>query len=101
MTQRASLRGRGDDVEKGGGGEEEEEEEEATTTIQMTKRQLAMASLAVTMQTTTGATGMLREGKEAKADEILSNFWEQIDLPLDPGVILLDVAFTDEDAKHG
>merc|ERR1719409_993377 len=79
MTQRASLRGRGDDVEKGGGGEEEEEE--ATTTIQMTKRQLAMASLAVTMQTTTGATGMLREGKEAKADEILSNFWEQIDLP--------------------
>ena len=33
--------------------------------------------------------------------EILSNFWEQIDLPLDPGVILLDVAFTDEDAKHG
>ena len=42
------------------------------------------------------------EGKEAKADEaILSNFWEQIDLPLDPGVILLDVAFTDEDAKHG
>ena len=96
MTQRASLRGRGDDVEKGGG-EEEEEEEATTKTIQMTKRQLAMASLAVTMQTTTGM--LIRE--EAKADEILSNFWEQIDLPLDPGVILLDVAFTDEDAKHG
>ena len=83
MTQRASLRGRrGDDVEKGG--EEEEEEEATTKTIQMTKRQLAMASLAVTMQTT----GMLlEEGKEAKADEILSNFWEQIDLPLDLSLI--------------
>ena len=50
---------RGDyDVEKGGGEEEEEEEEEATKTktmFQMTKRQLAMASLAVTMQTTTTA----------------------------------------------
>merc|ERR1719163_2545839 len=82
MTQRASLRGRGDDVEKGGGEEEEEEEEATTKTIQMTKRQLAMASLAVTMQTTTGATDwmLFREGKEAKADEILSNFWEQIDL---------------------
>ena len=71
-TQRAFslMRGRrGDyDVEKGGEEEEEEEEEEATKTktmFQMTKRQLAMASLAVTMQTTTG---MLREeGKEAKA----------------------------------
>jgi len=97
ITQKA-LRGGDDDVERGEEEEEEEEEEgKATTTIQMTKRQLAMASLAVTMQTTTGM--LIRE--EAKADEILSNFWEQIDLPLDPGVILLDVAFTDEDAKHG
>merc|ERR1719163_1935896 len=96
---RASLmRGRRGDYDVEKGGEEEEEEEATTKTIQMRKRQLAMASLAVTMQTTTG---MLLEGKEAKADEILSNFWEQIDLPLDPGVILLDVAFTDEDAKHG
>jgi len=101
MTQKKALRGGDDDVERG---EEEEEEEEGkaantTTTIQMTKRQLAMASLAVTMQTTTG---MMLTREEAKADsEILSNFWEQIDLPLDPGVILLDVAFTDEDAKHG
>ena len=96
MTQKA-LRGGDDDVERGE--EEEGKATNTTTTIQMTKRQLAMASLAVTMQTTTG---MMLTREEAKADsEILSNFWEQIDLPLDPGVILLDVAFTDEDAKHG
>ena len=34
----------------------------------------------------------------AKADE-LSKFWDIVDLPLEPGVILLDIAFVDE--THG
>ena len=34
----------------------------------------------------------------AKAEEV-SKYWEQIDLPLEPGVILLDIAFIDD--KHG
>ena len=34
----------------------------------------------------------------AKADEV-SKFWELVDLPLEPGIILLDIAFAD--AKHG
>mgnify|MGYP005691743867 FL=1 len=41
--------------------------------------------------------------KEAFADDssLNSNFWEKVDLPLEPGVILLDIAFTDENAQHG
>ena len=34
----------------------------------------------------------------AKAEEV-SKFWELVDLPLEPGIILLDIAFTDD--KHG
>ena len=34
----------------------------------------------------------------AKAEEI-SKFWEKVDLPLEPGIILLDIAFVDD--KHG
>jgi hypothetical protein len=36
----------------------------------------------------------------AKADE-LSRFWEQVNLPLEPGVILLDIAFVESDPSHG
>jgi len=39
--------------------------------------------------------------RKALADDISSNFWEKVDLPLEPGVILLDVAFTDATAQHG
>ena len=34
----------------------------------------------------------------AKAEEV-SKFWELVDLPLEPGIILLDIAFADD--KHG
>ena len=45
-------------------------------------------------------------GERAKAFDfgsgsIESSFWEQIDLPLEPGVILLDIAFTGENSQHG
>ena len=36
----------------------------------------------------------------AKAEEV-SKFWEIVDLPLEPGVILLDIAFVPDDPKHG
>ena len=36
----------------------------------------------------------------AKAEE-LSRFWEQVNLPLEPGVILLDIAFVESDPSHG
>jgi len=30
---------------------------------------------------------------------VLSSDWEKVDLPVDPGVVLLDIGFTDD--KHG
>ena len=30
---------------------------------------------------------------------VVSSDWEKVDLPVDPGVVLLDIGFTDE--KHG
>ena len=36
----------------------------------------------------------------AKAEEV-SKYWEIIDLPLEPGVILLDIAFVPDDPKRG
>jgi photosystem II stability/assembly factor-like uncharacterized protein len=31
----------------------------------------------------------------------VSKFWEQVDLPLEPGIILLDIAFEEGDPNHG
>jgi hypothetical protein len=41
-------------------------------------------------------------GKEAKADEFpqLSE-WERVYLPIDPGVVLLDISFVPDDPSHG
>ncbi|GFZ00333.1 photosystem II stability/assembly factor, chloroplast (HCF136) [Actinidia rufa] len=38
--------------------------------------------------------------KEAKSEDTLSE-WERVYLPIDPGVVLLDIAFVPEDPKHG
>lgn len=36
----------------------------------------------------------------AKSEEVLSE-WERVYLPIDPGVVLLDVAFVPDDLNHG
>jgi hypothetical protein len=36
----------------------------------------------------------------AKSEETLSE-WERVYLPIDPGVVLLDIAFVPEDPNHG
>lgn len=36
----------------------------------------------------------------AKAEEALSE-WERVYLPIDPGVVLLDIAFVPDDLSHG
>ena len=35
----------------------------------------------------------------ASARQVVSSDWEKIDLPVDPGVVLLDIGFTDD--QHG
>jgi len=37
----------------------------------------------------------------AQANRLLSADWEVVDVPVDPGVVFLDVAFTGSDPKHG
>lgn len=37
----------------------------------------------------------------ASADRLLSDDWEQVDLPLDKGIVLLDIGFTGSDPNHG
>ncbi|GAB4850630.1 hypothetical protein Ancab_029939 [Ancistrocladus abbreviatus] len=38
---------------------------------------------------------------DAKSEEPLLSDWERVFLPIDPGVVLLDIAFVPDDLKHG
>ncbi|WIA16777.1 hypothetical protein OEZ85_013426 [Tetradesmus obliquus] len=37
----------------------------------------------------------------AKANKVLSSDWEEVELPVDKGVVLLDIGFTGTDPNHG
>lgn len=39
--------------------------------------------------------------RPANANRLLSGDWELVDLPLEPGIVLLDVGFTGSDPNHG
>ena len=57
----------------------------------------------VIAETATGSLALLMIGgfeKEAKSEDTLSE-WERVYLPIDPGVVLLDIAFVPEDPNHG
>ena len=41
----------------------------------------------------------LQSSLPANAGQVVSSDWEKVDLPVDPGVVLLDIGFTSE--KHG
>lgn len=76
------------------------EKDDEHTTNKLTKREFGMKTFAFTSLTLFASSSSSQ--KEAFADDSLnSNFWEKVDLPLEPGVILLDIAFTDENARHG
>ena len=78
------------------------EKDENTNTL--TKREFGMKTFAFT-SLSLFASSSSSQTKEAfagdDASSLNSNFWEKVDLPLEPGVILLDIAFTDENARHG
>ncbi|CAL6329699.1 unnamed protein product [Bathycoccus prasinos] len=66
--------------------------------VKLTKREFGTKTFAFTSL----ALFSLSTSQKAYADDSLnSNFWEKVELPLEPGVILLDIAFTDENAQHG
>ena len=79
--------------------DDEKEENKRFTKRELFKTTTKLALASVALQTTTSLS--LTTPDANARDEVLSNFWEKIDLPLEPGVILLDIAFTDEDANHG
>ena len=77
------------------------EKDDEHTTNKLTKREFGMKTFAFT-SLSLFASSSSSQKEEAFADDSLnSNFWEKVDLPLEPGVILLDIAFTDENARHG
>jgi photosystem II stability/assembly factor-like uncharacterized protein len=62
----------------------------------VTRRDLGKASLAALAAPAIAA----MPSGPARAEEV-SKFWEQVDLPLEPGIILLDIAFEEGDPNHG
>lgn len=48
----------------------------------------------------TTAISVLLPSQLAKSEETLSE-WERVYLPIDPGVVLLDIAFVPQDPNHG
>ncbi|MEW5306682.1 MAG: hypothetical protein WDW36_009132 [Sanguina aurantia] len=75
----------------------EAQQQQAETSVQIQRRTVLGAGLAVTAATSLP----LAAPPAAKANKILSADWEQVDLPLDKGVVLLDMAFTGTDPSHG
>lgn len=75
--------------------------EKDENTNKLTKREFGAKTFAFTSLSLFASSSSSQ--KEAFADDssLNSNFWEKVDLPLEPGVILLDIAFTDENARHG
>lgn len=48
-----------------------------------------------------GAATTMQPVLPAQANRLLSGDWELVNLPLDPGVVLLDIGFTGSDPNHG
>ena len=68
----------------------------------LTKRKFGAKTFAFTSLSLFASSSSSQKEAFALNDSSLnSNFWEKVDLPLEPGVILLDIAFTDENAQHG
>ncbi|CAI0416288.1 unnamed protein product [Linum tenue] len=65
--------------------------------IQLNRRQFISQTAAIVAAT---APLTLIDQSPAVADEALSQ-WERVYLPIDPGVVLLDIAFVPDDPTHG
>lgn len=81
--------------------ENSSENDDDSNNNKLTKREFGTKTFAFT-SAALFSSSLPSQRNAAYADEQLnSNFWEKVELPLEPGVILLDIAFTDKEAKHG
>ncbi|CAL6326719.1 unnamed protein product [Bathycoccus prasinos] len=76
-------------------------EKDEENNVKLTKREFGAKTFAFTSLALFACSSSSREEAFADDSSLNSNFWEKVDLPLEPGVILLDIAFTDENARHG
>ena len=78
-------------------------EKDENTTNKLTKREFGAKTFAFTSLSLFASSSSSQQKEAFAGDDasLNSNFWEKVDLPLEPGVILLDIAFTDENARHG
>ncbi|KAK1569154.1 hypothetical protein Q3G72_001335 [Acer saccharum] len=69
----------------------------SSQTTSLSRRQLV--SQAATLSLSVSVASTLCE-QPAKSEEVLSA-WERLYLPIDPGVVLLDIAFVPDESNHG
>ena len=79
------------------------EKDDEHTTNKLTKREFGMKTFAFTSLSLFASSSSSQKEEAFAGDDasLNSNLWEKVNLPLEPGVILLDIAFTDENARHG
>ena len=78
-------------------------EKDEEKNVKLTKREFGMKTFAFTSLSLFASSSSSQQKEAFAGDDasLNSNFWEKVNLPLEPGVILLDIAFTDENARHG
>ncbi|KAK4360207.1 hypothetical protein RND71_019159 [Anisodus tanguticus] len=71
-------------------------------TANINRRQLiADTAAAIALPPLLGVTTTTLSPLPAKADEVPLSEWERVFLPIDPGVVLLDISFVPDDPSHG
>lgn len=68
----------------------------SSSSLSFSRRELLYQSAAVSLS----LSSVVGPVQEAKADEQLSE-WERVFLPIDPGVVLLDIAFVPDEPSRG
>uniref|UniRef100_A0A0D6R441 Photosynthesis system II assembly factor Ycf48/Hcf136-like domain-containing protein n=1 Tax=Araucaria cunninghamii TaxID=56994 RepID=A0A0D6R441_ARACU len=65
------------------------------------RRQLMAEAAGVTCSLAALSLGLFPGTGIAKAEDVGLSEWEKVPLPIDPGVVLLDIAFVPDDPNHG
>ena len=62
---------------------------------QSSRRQFVSQTTSLSLSLLVGASPLIASSEEALSE------WERVYLPIDPGVVLLDIAFVPDDSNHG
>jgi hypothetical protein len=71
---------------------------EESGAVELSRRQLISSSIALSAA---ASLVPLAAPQPALANKVLSGDWEKVDLPVDKGVVMLDIGFTGTDPNHG